>query len=319
LFLLLAAGLLAAAFFLIPQAPTTLIRDEESLQRRGGYKASFALRVELPPEYVMPETITQGEMATFYFRRLPPGGKPVLELNMDFQPQFFPLEDGYVTYLPTHYGTAAGEYRLVYGLEGEALEESVLVILPRQFHVQHLSIDPSIEAATRNDAAYEQFARFYPKSRETSAEERLYSEPFLTPVPGQLTTEFGQTRYVNNAPTSSRHSGLDIAAPAGTPVLAVNSGRVTLSMELTLTGNTVVIDHGQGLFSVYYHMHELMAEEGSLVERGAQIGTVGSTGFSTGPHLHLIISYYQFNLEPGYFLVGEPITFENYHRFLGGE
>jgi murein DD-endopeptidase MepM/ murein hydrolase activator NlpD len=121
---------------------------------------------------------------------------------------------------------------------------------------------------------------------------------------------------VNDAPTSFRHSGLDIAAPTGTPIVATNNGRVTLSMDLILTGNTIVIDHGQGLFSVYYHMHERFVEEGHLVERGETIGTVGSTGFSTGPHLHFTMSYYRHNLEPGYFLVGEPITFENAHRYL---
>jgi murein DD-endopeptidase MepM/ murein hydrolase activator NlpD len=61
-------------------------------------------------------------------------------------------------------------------------------------------------------------------------------------------------------------------------------------MFLTLTGNTVVIDHGQGLFSVYFHMHTLDVEQNSIVERGQQIGTVGSTGFSTGPHLHFTMS-----------------------------
>jgi murein DD-endopeptidase MepM/ murein hydrolase activator NlpD len=258
-------------------------------------------------------TIVQGELVAFYARNLPQGVMPVLEQDIAPGLQFYPHADGYVAYLPTHYGTAPGEYQLAYGLEGEPLKESTLIVLPREFHIQHLRVDGGIVAATRNEAAYAQFARYFHPARETSADERYYNEPFVLPVSGRLTTEFGETRYVNDAPTSSRHSGLDIAAPTGTPIVATNNGRVTLSMDLILTGNTIVIDHGQGLFSVYYHMHELFVEEGQLVERGETIGTVGSTGFSTGPHLHFTMSYYRHNLEPGYFLVGEPITFENAH------
>ncbi|MEW6624942.1 MAG: M23 family metallopeptidase [Bacillota bacterium] len=299
----------------------SLFWEDESKPYRGQYVASFSVIVDLPPAFEMPgPTVVQGELVAFYARHLPEGVMPVLEQDIvDYQLQFFPYEDGYVAYLPTHYGTTPGEYQLTFGLQGGPLTESTVTILPRDFHIQYLRVDAGIEASTRNEAAYEQFARYFPRARETSAEDRYYNQPFVLPVLGRLTTEFGETRYVNNAPTSSRHSGLDIAAPTGTPIVAANKGRVTLSMELILTGNTLVIDHGQGLFSVYYHMHELFVEEGQLVERGETIGTVGSTGFSTGPHLHFTMSYFKHNLEPGYFLVGEPITYENASRHLQGQ
>ena len=279
-------------------------------------QAGTVIVVELLPVFELPDTVMQGELVAFYARHLPRGGMPVMELHLDHPLQYYPYKEGYVAYMPTHYGTTPGEYRIAYGLEGEPLQESILTVKARDFHIQHLTVHGSIVASTRNEAAYAQFSRYFPKARESSADERYYDQPFLLPVSGRLTTEFGQTRYVNNAPTSSRHSGLDIAAPTGTPVSATNRGRVTLSMNLILTGNTIVIDHGQGLFSVYYHMHQLFVEEGELVERGKTIGTVGSTGFSTGPHLHFTMSYYDHNLEPGYFLVGEPITYKNAHRHL---
>ncbi|MDO9534117.1 MAG: M23 family metallopeptidase [Bacillota bacterium] len=295
----------------------SLFWEDETQPYRGQYEAYFSVKIELPPVFELPgPSIVQGELVAFYAHRIPEGVMPVLELDIDYRLQFFPHEDGYVAYLPTHYGTTPGEYLLIYGLEGEPLKESTLIVLPRDFHIQHLSVTPGIAASTQNEAAYEQFARYFPKARETSADERYYNQPFVLPVSGRLTTEFGETRYVNNAPTSSRHSGLDIAAPTGTQIVATNNGRVTLAMDLILTGNTIVIDHGQGLFSVYFHMHELFTEEGQLVERGETVGTVGSTGFSTGPHLHFTMSYYQHNLEPGYFLVGEPITYENARRHL---
>ena len=294
----------------------SLYWEDKAQLYRGGYEASFSLQVELPTVFEIPDTIVQGEMAAFYALHVPEGVMPVFKFDLDFKPRYYPFEDGYVTYLPTHYGTKPGEYRVTYGLEGGTQEEKTLILLPHEYHIQYLNVDPSIEASTRNDAAYEQFARYFPESRATSADERFYDESFLLPVAGRLTTEFGETRYVNNAPTSYRHSGLDIAAPAGTAILATNSGRVTLAMELILTGNTIVIDHGQGLFSIYYHMQKLLTEKGALVQRGQVIGEVGSTGFSTGPHLHFTVSYYDHNLEPGFFLAGEPITYQNAPRYL---
>lgn len=104
-------------------------------------------------------------------------------------------------------------------------------------------------------------------------------------------------RYVNDALTSYRHSGTDYAVPKGTPVKALNRGRVNLSMFLTLTGNTVVIDHGFGLFTVYFHLDSLNVEKNQMVHQGDIIGTVGSTGFSTGPHLHYTTSIGKTNFD----------------------
>ena len=87
-------------------------------------------------------------------------------------------------------------------------------------------------------------------------------------------------------------------------------------MPLILTGNTVVIDHGQGLFSVYYHMYESFVTVDQIVERGQKIGSVGSTGFSTGPHLHFTMSYHMMNIESGFLIVGQPITFGNYMEYM---
>ncbi len=286
---------------------------------RGEYQASFPVQVDLPPLFLPPgPMIVQGELAAFYALHMPEGVTPVLETDMATNVALFPHEDGFVAYIPTHYGTRPGEYTFTYGLPGQETATSQVRVVTREFHIQYMTIDPGTQAATQNPEAYAQYNRYFPASRAVSAPERYYSEPFVLPVGySRLTTEFGQTRYVNNSPTSSRHSGLDMAAPTGTPIVATNNGKVTLAMNLILTGNTLVIDHGQGLFSVHFHMHELHVSEGQIVERGQQVGTVGSTGFSTGPHLHFTMSYFSHNLEPGYFLVGEPITFANSVRYLG--
>ena len=89
-----------------------------------------------------------------------------------------------------------------------------------------------------------------------------------------------------------------------------------LAMPLIITGNSIVIDHGEGLFSVYFHLDKIFVKEGEMVTRGQLVGAVGSTGFSTGPHLHFTMSYYRFDIEPGFLLYGETITKGNYLNLM---
>jgi murein DD-endopeptidase MepM/ murein hydrolase activator NlpD len=105
-------------------------------------------------------------------------------------------------------------------------------------------------------------------------------------VEGRITSSFGLYRYINGATTPSRHQGIDIAVPTGTPVPASNRGRVVQADFVIMTGNTVVIEHGGGLKTYYYHMSEIDCAVGDMVEQGDIIGLVGSTGYSTGAHLH---------------------------------
>ena len=138
----------------------------------------------------------------------------------------------------------------------------------------------------------------------------MWHGEFIQPVEGKITTEFGMRRFVNNAPTSYRHSGIDIAADKGTSVKAANSGKVILAQYLILIGNTVLIDHGYGIISWNYHMDSIAVKAGDNVIKGEIIGTVGSTGFSTGPHLHFAISVHDVFCNPWTFFKHEPVLFE---------
>lgn len=108
---------------------------------------------------------------------------------------------------------------------------------------------------------------------------------FELPHPGEMAENFGERRIYNNVPRSS-HSGVDIAAPYGSPVRASNSGRVVLAKDLYFSGQTVIIDHGLGLFTFYCHFSSLEVSRGDEIGKGTVIGLAGSTGRSTGPHLH---------------------------------
>lgn len=129
----------------------------------------------------------------------------------------------------------------------------------------------------------------------------LWNGSFIWPHKGTVTTEFGYTRYVNNI-ANGRHSGIDIAAPQGTHVLATNDGHVVFAGNLHLTGWTIIIYHGLDLFSSYGHLSAIKIQEGATVAKGDLIGLVGSTGFSTGPHTHLTFRIGETPVDPYLFL-----------------
>lgn len=108
---------------------------------------------------------------------------------------------------------------------------------------------------------------------------------FRLPVAGPITSGYG-VRSVYNGVPRGYHGGVDFRAPAGTPVHAAASGVVTLAEGLPLSGNIVMVDHGAGVFTTYQHLSALAVRRGARVARGEIIGRVGSTGLSTGPHLH---------------------------------
>lgn len=109
--------------------------------------------------------------------------------------------------------------------------------------------------------------------------------PFLRPCDGEVVGTFGRRSVINEQPRSP-HSGVDLRGETGTPVKAVNHGRVTLTCDHFFSGLSVVIDHGGGIHSLYFHLDRIRVQEQDRVKRGEVIGTVGSTGRSTGPHLH---------------------------------
>jgi murein DD-endopeptidase MepM/ murein hydrolase activator NlpD len=121
---------------------------------------------------------------------------------------------------------------------------------------------------------------------QTVSPERLWYGPFTRPVAGEDPGKgFGARRIINGKPRMP-HSGVDFGAERGTPVVATNRGRVALVGDFFFAGRLVVLDHGLGLYTLYFHLDRVDIPEGSVVERGEQIGAVGATGRATGPHLH---------------------------------
>lgn len=140
---------------------------------------------------------------------------------------------------------------------------------------------------------------------QTGSPEKLHASPFLRPAPGRTTSLFGLKRSYNGGPVESYHKGIDISAPQGTPVKSTAKGKVVLTGTVKegfqVHGNTVIIDHGQGLTSIYMHLSAITVREGESVEAGEMIGRVGHTGVSTAPHLHWGIYLYGTSVDPELF------------------
>jgi murein DD-endopeptidase MepM/ murein hydrolase activator NlpD len=132
---------------------------------------------------------------------------------------------------------------------------------------------------------------------KTLTAEREWKGSFQRPVTAEISDVFGVQRVFNGV-VQSTHQGLDFRVPTGTPVAAVNSGTVILAQSLYFEGNCIVIDHGQGLLTLYLHLSEMRVQEGERVVKGQQIGLSGGTGRATGPHLHLAVRWQGIYLNP---------------------
>jgi murein DD-endopeptidase MepM/ murein hydrolase activator NlpD len=161
-----------------------------------------------------------------------------------------------------------------------------LTVVPKTFSSRRITV--SSEFATPPKSALERIKREAERVGavlRTVSASRLWTAPFARPVPGIVTSAFGHRSIVNGQPRSP-HGGVDMRAALGAPVRAPNDGRVVLSDDLYYSGQTVIVDHGLGLFSYMGHLSKRNVAEGDIVKRGDLIGLAGSTGRSTAPHLH---------------------------------
>jgi hypothetical protein len=204
---------------------------------------------------------------------------------------FFPVADGeYASLVGVDLRLAPGAYPLEIRLEQPGKDPVIwretLKVAKKDYGVEKLHLP---EAMVTLDAptlkrVREEGARFDALWGEQSPE-RYWRGPFITPVPGKLIAPFGRRRIINGEPRSP-HTGADLRTALGEPVRAANNGRVVLVGEFFFHGNAVVIDHGWGLYTMYFHLSQVKVAQGDLVQQGTVIGLAGATGRASGPHLH---------------------------------
>ena len=227
------------------------------------------------------------------------------------EPSFFNHIEGKLAIVGVNCRTKEGEYKYKVQVQrdGEtaAEREEILKVLPKEFEKQYLNVSAT-QKNQRSDENFDEDKVHTDRAKAVTSEKPLWEGAFVKPVEGRISTEFGMIRYINKE-ESGRHSGLDISAAKGTPVKAANNGVVRLSMMLKVTGNTIIIDHGCNVYSSYAHLDKLLVKEGAEIKKSDIIGEVGSTGFSTGPHLHWTTTIGKVYINPETLMEKDPIEF----------
>ncbi|MBI2553947.1 MAG: M23 family metallopeptidase [Candidatus Rokubacteria bacterium] len=253
-----------------------------------------------------PTVVRQGDVAMVVLTGL--SDAKTIEGSLAGQPlTFFPYGDGYAALagidLEARPGTAIWRIGVV-DARGRPIKASgKLQIKGRKFPLQRLTLPKEmvdLDAPTLKRV--EEESRLLGALYATITPERLWRGRFTKPVgvadPGD---GFGVRRIINGQPRAP-HAGLDYSADAGTPVVAANVGRVALVAEYFFPGRLVVLDHGLGLYTLYFHLERAEVADGDRVERGQIIGRVGSSGRATGPHLHFAAHLRQARVDPAVLL-----------------
>jgi len=230
---------------------------------------------------------------------------------------FFPVDPGdgsraflaTVIAIPTTINASAATIVLE-GPEGP-MAEIPLFIEGRQFRSETINLTPALTGIITDDSREraEQAAHLW-AILDSVGEETHFFDAFVFPVNAtRRTSVFGSRRVFMNANGTSSlsiHAGIDYGVPTGTPVFASGAGRVVLARERIVSGRSVIIEHLPGVFSLYYHLDSIGVNEGETIAAGAVLGLSGTTGLSTGPHLHWEVRVFGENTDPDA-LVARPL------------
>jgi len=218
--------------------------------------------------------------------------RALVGIDLDVKPGSYPVT--------VDSGTGAGATQATYDL----------LVKPRVFRTRRLTVNEAfVTPPASEQARIEREAALLAGVWRAPVAERLWTGAFVRPVPQPANSAFG-TRSIFNGKPRNAHGGADFLSPAGTPVQAPNAGRIAIARPLYFSGNTVIIDHGLGLFSMLAHLSAIDVHEGEQVTTGQRVGLVGATGRVTGPHLHWAVRASDARVDPLSLLalLGKPPT-----------
>jgi len=191
--------------------------------------------------------------------------------------------------------------------ENGIIREILFTIAPRDFAAEIIELNPVLTGIRTDPSPQrtEEANRLW-AILSTTGNQIYHTGTFITPVTStRRTSFFGDRRvyqYSDGNTDTSIHAGVDFGVPAGTSVVACGAGRVVLAGMRIVTGNSVIIEHAPGIYSLYYHLNSISVREGDIIEAGTLLGLSGSTGLSTGPHLHWEVRVSTENTDPDAFI-----------------
>lgn len=220
--------------------------------------------------------------------------------NIDFYKNPF-SSDSYYALLPISYYQKLGENRVIvsYIENGTKVFKGLdLDIIDGKYKSEVINVKPSIfkpnkQRVARTKKEYQDAMDVY----NSSSPELYWNEDFTYPLNSKITSDFG-TKRVYNKELKSYHGGTDFQAKDNTPIIASNSGIVRISQNRFYAGNSIVIDHGQGVYSCYFHLNTMNYKVGEFIKKGEVLGLSGSTGRVTGPHLHFTFRINGLQVDP---------------------
>jgi murein DD-endopeptidase MepM/ murein hydrolase activator NlpD len=203
---------------------------------------------------------------------------------------------GVITLLPVDIETGPGEHPVIIDY-GDGERKIPVRVKPYTFETKKLTLPEekvtlSVEDQKRADGEYLLLERLW---KENTA--KAWNGKFVSPTDTQVSEVYGVKRIMNEKKTSV-HRGIDLKGKTGSPIWAINAGRVVLRQDLFYGGNTLVIDHGMGLMSVYMHLSGYNVPDSAEVRKGDVVGFVGMTGRATGPHLHMSVKLLGISVNP---------------------
>ena len=227
----------------------------------------------------LPSTVKQGSVLRLHG----PVGAAAARMSERTIRLFPQPEGGTFGLMPIPATEQPGDYKVeLLDAKGAVAESAAVKVVDAHFRKQNVVIGQELAELKPSPGESEDSGAF----RKIVSDVRYWQDPLGLPVRGCMTSPYGVQRYLNGKPTGDIHGGLDQRSAAGAPIRAVAAGVVKLVREWSLHGNTVAIDHGQGLESMYLHMSKFAVKEGATVQKGDVIGYVGSSGRSNAPHLH---------------------------------
>lgn len=259
----------------------------------------------LEPKVTVPQSATPGDLLRLevtepedvdsVVARILGPKQETLSRGFGFRPSVSTEKERWVVLVGVSSLTAPGSYTLSVTIKAgarSALYLSTVVVLDRKFRFEKIGLTVDLtQMRESTDPRKAAETRELVRIITTADTDAIFETGMMrNPLPEACRTSgFGDRRkyvFPDNSSDFSVHEGLDLAAPEGTPVPACGRGRVVLAGERIITGNTVVIEHLPGLFSLYFHLSQMLVKVGDVVAEGDVIGKVGQTGFATGPHLH---------------------------------